>query len=89
MVFCFFRVCFLATLFGGVVLIAFACFWFFLVYEDRALWDLAGVFCVVNEVLGEAFIAVELDDCVLDNIDKTLDFFLSKDAFEAVTIVFF
>lgn len=47
------------------------------------------MFCGVNEVLGEAFIAVELDDCVLDNIDKTLDFFLSKDAFEAVTIVFF
>lgn len=34
---CFFRVFFLATLFGGVVLIAFACFWFFLVREDRAL----------------------------------------------------
>lgn len=35
--FCFFRVFFLATLFGGMVLTAFACFWFFLVDEDRVL----------------------------------------------------
>ena len=47
------------------------------------------MFCGVDEVLGEAFISVELDDCVLDNIDKTLDFFLSKDDFEAFPIVVF
>lgn len=47
------------------------------------------MFWGVDEVLGEAFIAVELDDCFLDNIDKALDFFLSRDVFEAVTIVVF
>lgn len=47
---------------------------------------MVGIFLEVEEVLGESFIAVDLDDCTLGNTDKALDFFLGKDVFGTVLL---
>lgn len=56
----------MANVFWGIALATAAWFNFCFADEDKVFLNLVGSFLRIEEVLGEAFIAVDLDDCFLN-----------------------